>query len=467
MDTIGDHAIVLGASVGGLLAARALADAYRAVTVVERDVLPDGAENRRGVPQGRHGHTLLPRGAQIADELFPGILDELVADGAPTIPGDDLSALYFVAGGHLMARSGALRDRRITYVPSRPLLERHIRRRVRAIPNITVLDGHSVGDLTTTPDRHRVTGVQVGSREGVRTLTADLVVDAMGRGARTPAHLERFGYGRPTEEHVRVHVTYRSQLFRLPSHVLSEKIVLVGARAGRPTGMALLGYENDTWLFTASGMMGHEPPCDRTDMIDFVEPFTPGHVVAALRAAEPLGDVAQHKFPSSRWRHYEQMRRFPDGLLVFGDAICSFNPLYGQGMTVAAIEATTLGRCLRRGDHELSRRFFRAAAKPIGVAWQLAVGSDLALPEVEGPRTVRTRLDNAYVGRILAAAENDPVVVDRFLRVSSLIDPPSHLFHPALVGRVCAGNLRRHRKADGASAAIPDERRKSFLTARR
>lgn len=467
MDKIGDHAIVLGASVGGLLAARALAGSYRAVTVVERDVLPTGAENRHGVPQGRHGHGLLARGARSMDELFPGILDELIADGAPVIADGDLSEMHFVLGGHRLAPSGRFRDRRATYVPSRPLLEHHVRQRVRAIPDITLLDGHNVGDLTTTPDHRRITGVQVGSRQGVRTLTADLVVDAMGRGARTPAGLEKLGYGRPVEEHVVVHVVYRSQLLRLAPGTPMEKMVLIGAVPGRPAGMALFGYEHDTWLFTVAAMAGREPPPSLDGMISAVEAYAPEHVVAALRTAEPLGEVAQHKFPSSQWRHYERMRRFPAGLLVFGDAICSFNPVYGQGMTVAAVEAMSLRDCLRRGEDDLSRRFFRAARKPIGAAWQLAVGADLALPEVEGPRSVQTRLGNAYVARVLAAAENDPVVVDRFLRVSSLMDPPSCLFHPALVGRVCVGNLRRHRRTDDANSAVPGEKRRNFSAVRR
>ncbi|MEU5844361.1 2-polyprenyl-6-methoxyphenol hydroxylase-like oxidoreductase [Rhodococcus sp. NPDC047139] len=458
MNRIGDHAVVLGASIGGLLAARALAESYRTVTVVERDVLPDAAEKRRGVPQGQHAHALLARGAQIVDELFPGILDGLVAAGAPMIPGDDLAALYFAPGGHPMVQAGGFRDRRTTYTPSRLLFESHVRRRVRDLPNVTILDGHSAGDLTTTSDHRRVTGVTVGSREGVRTLTADLVLDATGRGARTPASLAKLGYERPAEDHVVVHVTYRSQLLRFPSGAPREKAVLVGAQPGRATGMGLFAHENGTWLFTTAGMAGHEPPADLAGMITFVEGFVPRRVVSALREAEPLGAVAQHRYPSSQWRHYERMRRFPDGLLVAGDAICSFNPLYGQGMTVAALEANALRQCLRHGDDDLARRFFRAAAKPIGAAWQLAVGADLALPEVEGPRPLPTRLGNAYVDRVLAAAETDAVVVDRFLRVSSLMDPPRFLFHPALVRRVCADGLRRHREAVRAPAPTENDR---------
>ena len=447
---LGDHAVVLGASMGGLLAARVLADFFRTVTVVERDVLPDDPANRRGVPQGRHAHALLPRGAQILDELFPGFLDELVVDGAPVLDDGELSKLYFTFGGHELLRSGkAAVDHKAmaTYVPSRPFLEYHVRRRLQTIGNVTILEGHDVAELTSTADRGRVTGVRVVNRDGgaEKELTADLVVDAMGRGAHTPAFLESLGYGRPVEDHIVMHTTYASQPLWIAPGTLKEGIVLIGPVPGRPTGMVLLGCENDTWLFTVYGMVGREPTGDRAGMIAFAQEFGPPHVLAAVRAAEPLGEVARHRMPSSQRRRYDKMRRFPDGLLVFGDAICSFNPIYGQGMTVAALQASALRGCLRHGDRDLSRRFFRAAAKPIAAAWQLAAGADLALPEVEGPRPLSVRIANAYMDWVLTACESDAVVAGQFLKVNALVDPPSRLLHPTFIYRVATVNLRRRK----------------------
>lgn len=443
MNTIGGRAVVLGGSMGGLLAARSLAEFYDTVTVVERDVLPTGAENRRGVPQGRHVHALLASGAAAMDELFPGLLDDLVSDGVPQIAYGDLSRIHLAFGGHTFGRGGHVREGLATYLPSRPFLESRVRNRLRAIPNVTILDGHGAGEFTATADRRRVTGVQVGSGGNVRTLTADLVVDARGRGARTPALLEGLGYGRPEEEHLVITVTYCSQVLRIPPGTLREKLVFVGAEPGRPAGMALFACENDTWMFTATGMVGTEPPRDLTGMIEFVESFTPRQVIEVIRAAEPVGAVARHRYPSSQWRHYERMSRFPDGLLVFGDAVCSFNPVYGQGMTVAALEAQELRKCLSRTGSAMASRFFRASARPVGTAWKFAIGADLALPEVDGPRPWSVRIGNAYVDRILAAAETDPSVALRFLRINGLYDPPRNLAHPALVARVCAASLRR------------------------
>ena len=449
----GEHAVVLGASMGGLLAARVLADFYETVTVVERDVLPETSANRRGVPQGRHVHLLLGRGSQVLDELFPGFLDELVAAGAPSFDGD-MSKLYLSNGGHLFPRSGRAKDVPF-FLPSRPLLESHVRRRVRAVANVTVLDGHDVVELTSTPPRDRVTGALVRARPdgSERVLGADLVVDAMGRGARTPAFLEGLGYGRPVEDHLGMRLAYSSQLLRIPPGMLNELMVIIGPVPGRPTGMALFGNENNTWMFSVIGMVGREPPDELAEMLAFVEDFAPAHVLAAIRAGEPLAEVARYRMPSSQWRRYDKMRRFPAGLLVFGDAICSFNPVYGQGMTVAALEALALQRCLRRGEDGLARRHFQATAKAVGVAWQMATGADLSLPEVEGPRPLPVRIANNYVDRVLAAAESDIVVAEQFARVIAFLDPPTSLFHPALIARVATTNLRR-RKGDHAATQL-------------
>jgi len=453
MTKLGEHAVVLGASMGGLLAARVLADFYETVTVVERDVLPETSANRRGVPQGRHVHLLLGRGSQVLDELFPGFLDELVAAGAPSFDGD-MSKLYLSNGGHLFPRSGRAKDIPF-FLPSRPLLESHVRRRVRAVANVTVLDGHDVVELTSTPPRDRVTGALVRERPdgSERVLGADLVVDAMGRGARTPAFLEGLGYGRPAEDQLGMRLAYSSQLLRIPPGMLNELMVIIGPVPGRPTGMALFGNENNTWMFSVIGMVGREPPDELAEMLAFVEDFAPAHVLAAIRAGEPLAEVARYRMPSSQWRRYDKMRRFPAGLLVFGDAICSFNPVYGQGMTVAALEALALQRCLRRGEDGLARRHFQATAKAVGVAWQMATGADLSLPEVEGPRPLPVRIANNYVDRVLAAAESDIVVAEQFARVIAFLDPPTSLFHPALIARVATTNLRR-RKGDHAGTQL-------------
>ena len=440
MPKIGEHVVVLGASMAGLLSARVLADFYETVTVVERDVLADDAVNRRGVPQGRHVHALLGRGSQVLAELFPGFLDDLVAAGAPVLDYTDLSKAFFSVAGHPFVRSGGFRDIPPAFIPSRPLLECLVRRRVREIANITLHEDHDVVDLTTTT-----------ARDGnERVLTADLVVDATGRSARTPAFLDALGFGRPAEDRVCVRVVYSSQLLHIPPGTLNELVVLVTPAPGRPIAMALAGYENDTWMFTVGGMVGLEPPSERAEMLAFIEGLVPAHVTAAIGAAEPLTEVCRFRYPESRWRRYDKMRRFPAGLLVVGDAICSFNPIYGQGMTVAALQAQALRQSLQRGANGLARRYFRAAAKPIGVAWRFAVGGDLNLPEVEGPRPLSLRLANKYVDRLQTAAESDLAVAEQFTKVVALVDPPTRLLQPQMM--IAAANLRRRDGLMGGSS---------------
>jgi 2-polyprenyl-6-methoxyphenol hydroxylase-like FAD-dependent oxidoreductase len=446
----GQHAVVLGASMAGLSAARVLADFYDCVTVVDRDVLPEEPVNRRGVPQGRHVHLLWGSGLRALEELFAGLGDELIGAGVPAFRGD-LSKTYICTGGHPLPRAGHIKNFQLM-TPSRRLLEWHVRRRIAALTNVDVLEGHDIVEPITTATKDRVTGAIVRDPVGSeRALEADLVVDATGRGARTPAFLETMGYARPVEHHVEMRLMYSSHLLQLPPGIPNEIFVIIGPVPGRPTGMALIRNEDNTAMFSAIGMVGHEPPSEFAQMLAFIEEFTPAHVVAAIGEAVPLTDGARHRMPTSRWRRYDRLHRFPHGLLVMGDAICSFNPIYGQGMTVAALEALALQRCLRQDRGDLARRYFQMTAKIIRGAWQLATGADLTLPEVAGPRPLPVRITNKYVQQVQAAAEHDIVVAERLSSVVGLNEPPSRLMHPAVIARVAKVNLAR--RSDWAFAA--------------
>jgi 2-polyprenyl-6-methoxyphenol hydroxylase-like FAD-dependent oxidoreductase len=435
-----EHAVVLGASMAGLLAARVLADHYDRVTIVERDRLPVAVAQRKGVPQGRHVHGLLPSGCQVVEKLFPGLLEELVEAGGTKL--DDYTKFHVVPDG--VHRISPHVDVDPIYQPSRPFLETAVRARVRQLSTVEFREGCEVTGLLTDDARARVTGVRVVDHGGraADELAADLVVDATGRGSRTPSWLDALGYAKPRVDEVVIDVRYASRLVRLAPDAVPETLVVLGPTPDRPSGGGLFAYEGRTWMFTVYGYADRHPELDYDRMVDFAAGFAPPHMVAALRDAEPLDDVSTFRFRANRWQRYDKLRRFPAGLLVFGDAMCSFNPIYGQGMSVAALQAMALDDCVRRGGPGLARRFFRAAARPAAAAWQLAVGADLALPQVPGPRPLPVRLVNAYVKRVLAAAAHDPVVAARFLRVTAFLLKPPMLMTPPMMVRVFRGSRR-------------------------
>lgn len=439
---VGGHGLVLGASIAGLLTARVLSDHFDRVTVVERDVLPEGPEHRRGVPQDRHPHLLQAGGAQALDELFPGILDELEAAGSAVVM-EDYSRFHFDVGGHVLAKSGPPKRPLTFYLQTRPFLESYVRQRVRKLANVTILDGHVVTDLAST-DSGAVTGARVTSPGGDEAVTAaDLVVDAMGRGGRTPAFLGRHGFDQPAEEKVVARVAYSAQLVHWPMDTLPAVVVGVDATPQRPIGMSVIPQENDTAMFWLGGMVGYEPPAQFPAMVQCAERFTPPEVIAALRTATPIGPASQHKIPAAVWRRYDRVKAFPAGLLVIGDAICVFNPTYGQGMSVAALQAQALRRCLTKGGtDDLARRFFKAAAKPTGAAWMLAAAGDLAYPEATGHRNLQVKLSHLLEKPLLTAAETDIEVYSQVLRVSAFVDPPSSLLSPGFLLRLLRGALR-------------------------
>jgi 2-polyprenyl-6-methoxyphenol hydroxylase-like FAD-dependent oxidoreductase len=437
---LGDHAVVIGASIAGLLAARALSDFYGRVTIFERDQLPVAGKDRKAVPQGRHPHALLGSGRRAIEELLPGFSDELVAAGGLCATPREIRV---VVAGHELTREAGGAD---ALLASRPLIEGLVRQRVRALANVTARERCEVLEFLTSPDNGRVTGVRVRSRSRERVeelVDADLVVAASGRAARVPAWLEALGYSRPDEERLPIDVMYVTRLVRLRPGAFADKVVLIGARPGLPRGLFLVAQENQQWLVTPSGYgPEHHPPSDEDGYLEFIGTVAPPDVLAVIRDAEPVGDFVTHGFPANQRRRYERLKRFPDGLLVIGDAISNFNPLYGQGMSVAALEAIALRRCLERGGKGLAKRFFRSATKIVDQAWELAVGGDLGLPEVEGHRPLMLRLSNAYVDRLLRVAEQDPMVATTFNDVCDLLARPTELMRPRILWRVLRGNLR-------------------------
>jgi 2-polyprenyl-6-methoxyphenol hydroxylase-like FAD-dependent oxidoreductase len=442
-----DHAVVLGGSIAGLLVARVLADAYDRVTVVDRDELVPGAMPRRGAPQGRHIHGLLARGQQVLEQLFPGLTAELEAYGAPT--GDVLGDARLLFGGHRLARTDA---GLVVLSASRPLLEDRLRARVRDLPGVHFAPPSDAVGLRCSRDGRRITGARLLRRADAsaeEVIDAGLVVDATGRGSRAPAWLEAMGFGQPEVDQVRVDVGYVTRRYRLPPDGLDGDLAcLHGPTPDRPRGGALARLEGDVWMLTLFGLLGDHPPKDRDGFDAFARSLHFSDLYDAVGAAEPVDDPAACRFQANVRRRYERMRRFPEGFLVMGDAICSFNPIYGQGMTVAALQALALRDHLEPGVAGRSLRIRRALARVIDAPWEMAIGADLAVPGVDGRRTARRRIVGAYVSRLQAGAAHDPSLARAFMRVTGLVDRPEAMLRPAIALRVLRPTtpVRRRRR---------------------
>lgn len=394
MNAIGEHAVVLGAGVAGLLAAGVLSEFYSSVTVVERDTLPDHPSHRRGVPQGRHVHVLLSRGVHVLDELLPGLLDELATAGAVVFDDGDLSRVYVRNGPYQLKHSGTLTHPKAlaVYLTRRPFFEFHLRQHVGALVNVQFLDGHDVIEPLATDDA--ISGVQIINRSnGVDTvLDADLVVDAMGRTTRTPAVLADLGYGHTPEERSDVRVGYSSQPLSIPQGCITERLALFNQGIHQYRGL-LMACEHDTWMLAIGrSAAAGRPPANFAELLALAEQSLPASIMAGLRQAQPLGPTAIIRNTAAVWRRFDQMRRFPSNLLVIGDALCSLDPTYGQGMTMAALQTLTLRECLSYGDADLAQRFFSATIRQIGPTWTANQIRDRILSPAHEPRSIRQRV---------------------------------------------------------------------------
>jgi 2-polyprenyl-6-methoxyphenol hydroxylase-like FAD-dependent oxidoreductase len=449
MKRIGEHAIVIGASMGGLLAARALSQFYTNVTVLERDAFPASDIPRKGVPQGRHAHGLLARGRDVIEEFFPGWTDEVVASGGRR--GDIAGDVAWI--GHGITLKSAPSDL-IGLLASRPVLEGHVRRRLLALSNVRAIENCAVQDLVATDDNAAVQGVRVrvgGGEEQV--VLADLVLDASGRGSSSPAWIEGLGYARPEEERIEIGIGYTSRVYRRHPGDLCGKVALVVAGSGPNwRNGALLFQTEDRWIVSIGGYFGDHAPDDEQMFAAYARSLPTPDFYDIVSRGEPLTDFVTYRYPANLRRRYERLTRFPKSFLVFGDALCSFNPVFGQGMTVAAQEASLLRDCLQAaGDADLARRFFNAIQPTIDVPWDIAVGNDLRHPEVKGPRSAKVKFINWYIGKLHQAARHDGRLANAFIEVANLKAPPQRLLSPANVLRVVWGNLTR--RCDPAAAA--------------
>jgi len=438
-ELIGRQAVVIGAGMGGLTAARVLADHFERVLVLERDALPADPLDRHGVPQGRHVHALLAGGQRALSELFPGFEESLESAGAVRLR-VGLDIRVDRPGFDPFPQRDLGFD---AYAMSRPLVELTVRRRVQETPSIELRTGCQVQGLVPSPDGAAVTGVRYTSPSGTEeTVAADLVIDASGRGTPTLDALAAMGRTAPAETTIGVDLGYASAVFAIPDDAPKDwkgAFCLPGAgRASR--GSLMLPLEGHRWIATVGGRHGDQPPGDEAGFMEYAQALRTQTIYSAIKHAKRLGEIARFRFNESVLRHYQRLENFPRGVLPIGDAICRFNPIYGQGMSVAAQEAVALRRLLARGVSlaELAPEYFAEVARIVETPWAQAAIPDFVHPDTRGERPAdfeQTVKFGMALGRLAA---RDPEVHRLTSEVQHLLKPRSVYQDPELVQKVMA-----------------------------
>ena len=443
-------AIVMGASIAGLWTARALIDHFEEVVVLERDHLPEGADFRSGAPQARQYHGLLKAGLQQLQAWFPGLKEELVAAGA--VPYDVTQDVHVRVRRRWYPQfpSGL-----ILLSCSRLLLESSIRRRLRQNPCIRFVAGVEVVRLHSDEQKRRVTGVQIRNRRGGADqgepdpiLTADLVVDALGRRSKTPEWLVELGYALPQQSVIDSFLGYVTRRYKRKPNT---PMILIGATPpDEPYGALVLPEENDTMVTLIAGFNKNYPPTDPQEFDAFIPRLGP-EFEAALKDAEPISQPYGYRGTSSCWNHYEALERWPERLVVLGDAFCGFNPIYGQGMSASAKSAAALAEAIRRSNGNLdgiAQTTLRAIGKITEGVWLLATSSDLEWPGTEGGTVSNRPADRFgrwYIDKLLDATAFDKRLWLQFNAVSQLTQPATTLFAPGIFLRVMKQTLLKKR----------------------
>lgn len=438
-------AVVLGASLAGLLAARVLSDHAEQVILIERDASETGSEPRPGVPQGTQVHVLLPAGVVQLERWFPGFSAEAVAAGA-VVPPADGSRDRFFTNGVLRATPPAEHGLPVLFC-TRPFLESWVRRRTLDTGNVKLVTGRAEG-LVFEGDQ--VTGagyVPHGASERV-VRQADLVVDATGRSSKVGDWLAESGWPRPPVQRMPIKLNYATAKFAYDEKISEVWMASSQTTAEPATGrIARIGgfnrVEGDRWIMLIAGYGDDRPSRNPQDYITRCRKDFPDVFGDIAERAELLGDVVTYHQADSSRRDFHELTRFPAGLVVVGDAVASFNPVYGQGMTCAALHASCLSQYLRSRPSlaQPAKAYFDLVRVVVDAAWQISTFADLGLPHVEGPYPRFYRLINWCSGRLLKAATTDGVINEQLLRVTTMLAHPSSLAAPGILARALRVNL--------------------------
>lgn len=456
MNKQGTRAIVIGGGIAGLLAARVLIDAFDSVMLIERDRYPADPIFRAGTPQGHHVHNMLLRGQQILEELFPTFTAKILTQGA--VKGNllhDIAARY-PAGWipHPDVPPQVLDG----YFCSRLLLEWQIRQEVSKYDQVQFHEGQEVIGLIGSDDKRSVRGVRVRTRQTdippdahkETEILADLIVDASGRDSQVSRWLDILGYPRPIETTVKAYLGYATRIYT-PANTRQDfsGFIVTSDPPKQLRSGVIWPAENGRWWVVLAGSGKDYPPTNEEEFLTFAKTLNSPRIYEAIKEAQPESPIYGYRKTENCLREFTSL---PERLVIIGDAICALNPVYGQGMTVAAEGAILLRDMLRRekqpGLAGFTRRFYKAQEKMLRGAWQLASASDYRVPgvEVTGPGGEGKRGSNlvrSYLSEISYLMVSDPVVCLRFLEVINMLKAPTSLFHPDIASRVAIHRFRR------------------------
>jgi len=439
----GKQAVVIGAGMAGLPAARALADHFERVIVLESDALPAVPSPRSGTPQSRSLHGLLAGGCQALTELFPGFGDKLTAAGAQTIAAGTDEHWEWPGLPVFPRRNLGFHS----HTMSRPLLESVVRAMVSEIPNIEIRQRCRAKQLISSADGSVVTAVSYANEEGaLEEIPADLVIDATSNGQLTLNLLEALGLPTPEETTVGLNMQYATTIFEIPSDAPTEwkmAATLSDAPSNR-RGSILLPIEGNCWIVSLSGNHDSKPPDDDDAYLEYAQKLRTHTIYNAIKGAKRVAPITRYGLKASRWRHFEKLEQFPARLIPFGDTICRFNPRYGQGMSVAAKEAQLLLHLLQSaadqgtGLGSLTSDFLTQAEPIIDAPWALAALPDMRDPLTEGTRPPDFESSLKFSAAIRKLAYRDADIHKLFFEVQNLLKPRNVFREPAIVERAKA-----------------------------
>ena len=444
-DRLGKHAVVIGGSLAGLMTARVMADHFDQVTILERDQIDERPADRKSVPQGNHLHVLLLGGQQVMSSLYPDFTDRMDQLGAVRLrAGVELA--FYLPDGKAHNILGTVRQPYDlgfdVFCQSRGLLEHCVRQCTSALTNVNVENGCSVQSLIY--ENARVQGVRCDYPDGADTFAADLVVDAGGRGSRAPRWLKELGFPVPEETAIGVDFAYSSTKFRIPDYYDEPERLLgfVGPAPDYPAGALMEEIEDRTWHLTLFGRFGEYPPIDADGFYAFAQSLHTPKLYELIKDAERVAEIVQYRFPTSLLRHYEQLTAIPEGFLVLGDAISSFNPVYGQGMSSAALQVRELQRLLTEraagseGLEGLALSYYPKAAEVVSAPWTLSANADFAYHLTKGERPPDAKESGEYFGALIGLTAEDMEVYKLVTEVFHLAKPLSALREEPLRSRV-------------------------------